>query len=751
MPSEEPKYGYCDQPYKSIVNSEEYEKRFRLLFDDLSVRAQNILKYNEIDSLYGLAPWIEGRTNSFIKYRMCGKNTSDELMAMVYKLRNFLESACQPKEESNSGTEEASLTTESTPNNSIALNEAREVKFKLLFDDLSIRAQHVLINNKINSIEALSPWIEGKTDSFLWFRNCGKRTSLELMEMVLKLRDCDDFCQISKENNSKRPEEESGQIIKKLLTINTTLPDLPVYYHIALKHIQLGYFPHFLALYLCLLSDDKKDFNIMIQCSNIYANESLKTLSEIGLTKNLTRERVRQIRLKQFHRFHDRIVKISKAEIFEDHKYNATSEYELKNIASREEVPFNSNFIVWIICLMDNQYKLIGEPSKAFFGSSSSDEILYAVPRALCEFFDFKQFIESIKAQLQEKRFYEERVELEQYVGNQCKVNTDSATFFEIVKVCRNIMERGYSEMISNSQIIFPANSRQTIPYLVEDLLRECDRPMNVDEILEQLSNRFPDLKPTASQIRCSTRNNNIVAISRTSTYALSEWNQTEKRGGTIRELVSEYLNSLKQPIATLSDICNYIAKYRDGVKESSVKANLLAEANNFFGLYLKDGKQFIGLTDGRIGDEYVRQDKRQERRTFADSIVRLESFIKENGRFPYSSGVDEEESRLFRFYSISLRNLRNDVLSVAEASEIERITSTYGHLKIKKERVSWDEWLERFVKYITENNTLPIHSSKEYAWYEENKALFKAGKLKTEQYTSFKYLEKILSKMLYN
>lgn len=748
MPSEEPKYGNCDQPYKSIVFSEKFEKQFRLLFDDLSVRAQNILKYNEIDSIYGLAPWIEGRTNSFIKYRMCGKNTSDELMAMVYKLRNFLESARQPKEESNLEMEEASLTTESTPNNSIALNEAREVKFKLLFDDLSIRAQHVLINNKINSIEALSPWIEGKTDSFLWFRNCGKRTSLELMEMILKLRDCDDFCQISKENNSKRQEEESGQIVKKLLTINTTLPDLPVYYHIALKHMQLGYFPFFLALYLCLLSDDKKDFNIMIQCSNIYANVSLKTLSEIGLTKNLTRERVRQIRLKQFHRFHDRIVKISKAEIFEDHKYNATSEYELKNIASREEVPFNSNFIVWIICLMDNQYKLIGEPRKAFFGSSLSDEILYAVPRALCEFFDFKQFIGSIEAQLQEKRFYEERVELEQYVGHQCKVNADSAAFFEVVKVCRNIMERGYSEMISNSQIVFPANSRKTIPYLVEDLLREFDRPMNVDEILGQLSNRFPDLKLTASQIRCSTRNKKIVAISRTSTYALSEWNQTEKRGGTIRELVSEYLNSLKQPIATLSEICNYIAKYRDGVKESSVKANLLAEANNRFCLYFKDNKQFIGLTNGYIDNEYVKQDKRQKRRTFSNSIERLEGFIKKNGRFPYSSSVDAEESRLFRFYNISLSYLRKGVLSIEEAAEIERIVSTYGHLKIKKERVSWDEWLERFVRHITENNSLPRRSSPEYTWYDENKDLFEAGLLTPEQTSSFAFLNKIVARM---
>ena len=91
---------------------------------------------------------------------------------------------------------------------------------------------------------------------------------------------------------------------------------------------------------------------------------------------------------------------------------------------------------------------------------------------------------------------------------------------------------------------------------------------------------------------------------------------------------------------------------------------------------------------------------------------------------------------------------MKDGKLSQEEASEIERITTTYGHLKVKKERVSWDEWLERFVKHITENNTLPRRSSPEYAWYEENKALFDAGQLTPEQTSSFAFLNKIVNKM---
>lgn len=748
MSSEEAKYKNSDQSHKSITFNEESERLFKLLFDDLSARAQNILRYNKLDSLEGLTPWIEDECNSFLRFRNCGKRTSLELMSMVYKLRKYAESIHQPRDESSSEMGEATLQSESTPNNSNTISEEREERFKLLFDDLSIRAQHVLINNKINSIEGLSPWIEGKTDSFLWFKNCGKRTSFELMEMVLKLRDFVDFYQCNKENDMKSQEKGSEQLVKKLMTINKSLPDLPVYYRVALKHTQLGYFPFFLALYLCLLSDDNKDYNMMIQCSNIYANESAKTLSAISLTKSLTRERVRQIRLKQFHGFHDRIVKISKAEIFEDYEYKASSEYELRNIASREEVPFNCNFIVWVICLMDNQYKLIGEPGKAFFSSSASTETLYAVPKVLSDYFDFKEFIESVKAQINEKRFYEERVDLEQYVGNLCKENYDATTFFEIVKECRNIMERGYPEMISNSQIIFPANSRKAIPYLVEDLLREFDRPMSVDEIQEQLSCRFPDLEPTSSQIRSAIRNKNIVAISRSSTYTLSEWNQVEKRGGTIRELVEEFLRSHTQPIASLFDICDYLSKYRKEVKEINVKNNLLAETNNKFSLFFKNGIQYIGLTNEQFDKEFIRQNKQQARRSFNESIERLEQFIKEKKRFPYSSGVNEEETRLSRFYSISMGSLKRGDLSFEEATEIERITNTYDHLRVKKERVSWDEWLERFVKYITEINSLPRRSSPEYKWYEKNKTLYKENRLSPEQTNSFSFLEKIVLRL---
>lgn len=573
------------------------------------------------------------------------------------------------------------------------------------------------------------------------YRNLGEDSSKQLFLQLQEIKKIiEDSVDISEPDSSIR-----NKHLWSSLFFEPSLTSL-----ISDKYKQLGYFPFFLAIKLSLLSDDNVGAYIFRQCSNIYAENEMKTLSDIASTTSLSRERVRQIRSNQFRNLHDKIVKLSKSGCLENYEYNPVKDYELKNIATREEVPFNSNFIVWVICQIDNRYELIGNVGSAFFAYPSVTETLFAVPKVLSHTFDFKKFIKSIETQLQEKRYYEERIELEQYVNQLCKENTDTATFYEIVKECRNILERGFPDAIVNSQIVFQQNARKAATEIIEDILRENDAPMTVDEIAAILMQDYPELEQTSAKIRANAlRNPNIVAISRTSTYTLREWAELEgKRGGTIRELAAEYLNSLSRPIAQLSDICEYIARFRTNVKESNVKANLLLEANDKYSLYFKDGLQFIGFTDWQFDDEYVKQEKRQKRLSFSERIEQLEQFIKNNGRFPYSSNVPVEEIQLSRFYRLSLTYLKDGKLSQEEASEIERITTTYGHLKTKKERVSWDEWLERFVKFITENNTLPRRSSPEYAWYEKNKASYEEGQLLQNQASAFAFLVKIIDRM---
>lgn len=509
------------------------------------------------------------------------------------------------------------------------------------------------------------------------------------------------------------------------------------------------HFPMFTAIAAMQSKLDKRDQDIAARSLNLYYNREVEDLNDIAKGVNLSKERVRQLRENSLDALLGMPRLIHRSGLVGDYEYSTQSEYDFRNIREEEEVDYSNEFLTVCIAYSNPALTIIGDVRKSLLKTADSSQRLYLVPKDLNKTFDFGKFIAAIEDMLREKRFSEYRDDLDIFVRALIKKYVSDEEFYAILKECRQIMLKGYPNNIINSQIYFPANARKSIPYLIEDILREFNRPMTAEEICNTLNERYPDLEQVPAKVGANAlRNSNIVAVSRSSTYALAEWDSTEKRGGTIRDIAEEYLNSLIKPIAPLSDICDYIAKFRSNVKESSVKSNLWAESNSRFSVYNKGNVLYIGLSGYEYGDEYKLQEKRQGRRPFKDSLERLEQFIKDNGRFPYSSGVEGEEARLNRFYSVSKANLKNGTLSPEEAAEIERINATYGTLKQKKERISWDERLERFVKYITDNESLPYPSSKEYAWYEENKAAYDAGTLDPTHVQSFAFLVKIIQRM---
>ena len=192
--------------------AQDNKRLFEILFDDLSIRAQHTLIYNDINSIEDLAPWIEGEFNSFLQFKKCGRRTSEELMVMVRRLREFAEASSQSKCEDNALIED-----EHAPAETVSFSERNEQIFEFLFDGLSRRAKNILIYHDLNCIEKLAPWIKGKYDSFLQFRNCGKQTSEELMEMVLYLRARVDLsCQPSVEGDLEDQNEGNHLLIRTI-------------------------------------------------------------------------------------------------------------------------------------------------------------------------------------------------------------------------------------------------------------------------------------------------------------------------------------------------------------------------------------------------------------------------------------------------------------------------------------------------------------------------------------------------------
>lgn len=512
---------------------------------------------------------------------------------------------------------------------------------------------------------------------------------------------------------------------------------------------RIGFFPLYKAISIKVDSFENRDKVIVYYCLNIFRFNQMIEMQDVALQLGLTRERVRQLRNQMIDRL-KQIIKDFKAKLtLNDNGYNASSLSELKSIAEREDVSFNDNFIVWVQSLINDNYRLIGNVERLFLKFPPLDGYLCLVPKSLALKFKFDLFINAVEEAISEKRYYEYRMEIEAFVDRLCKSKLDEADFFEVIRECRKILERCYPDHLINNQIIFYANSRKAIPDIIEDVLRENNLPMKAEEISDVINSRYSDMQMTPNKIRANAlRNNNVVAVSRKSTYALVDWNDTSKRGGTIREIAIEYLNSLIEPIAPLSNICEYISLFREGIKASNVKANLLAEYSNKFSLYYKDNEIYIGFTDYHYDESFKPQEKRQGRRSFEDSLNRFEKFIVENEHFPFSSGVDSEQIRLSRFYMTAKSNIRRGTITPQEQAEIERIDTMYSQFKSVKDRISWMQQLKNFTTYLTNNDSLPALDSSEYSWYKFNKELYENNMLNDTKRNAFSFLIKIVERM---
>lgn len=443
---------------------------------------------------------------------------------------------------------------------------------------------------------------------------------------------------------------------------------------------ELGYFPIFAAIqtYLNNLSKDKKA--IIHGCLNISKGQRLPDRKEIASELNLSSERVRQKRnniilneLPQyFKRFRNLVVK-------NPYRYQMTH-YE-DDINAAEGTDFNLNFVTWVLGSIFDDLTIIGDPIKSIGGYFNSNQFLHLVPTALTKFIDFNGFVKEISDTMEGKRINDERRNIKILI-NTCLMQTSCKDVLpEIETTCRSILYLHFPVEIELNDVIFPANAYKTIPIIVEEILRAHGRPMTFEEINEEFTYKHPERNATEGSIKSATTlNKNIVPIGRSGTYTLSEWKTDTYRGGTIRQFVDEYLDSLTSPISTAEDIYAYVRKFRPNSSDSSISSNLLQEQNHKYVALTKDGVRYYGYANIDYGPNYkiISGGAHPRKRTLQESMSLLEEFILRNGRYPHNSETDEEERRLYRFVGNRRSVCSRKVASLEEIDEWQKFEKKY-------------------------------------------------------------------------
>ena len=128
---------------------------------------------------------------------------------------------------------------------------------------------------------------------------------------------------------------------------------------------------------------------------------------------------------------------------------------------------------------------------------------------------------------------------------------------------------------------------------------------MTVEEIADAINKKYPELEVNGASIRSSLQREKelFIYIGRSSTYGLRRWEKEQEnlKGGTIRDIVEEYLELADVP-KHIGEIMEYVLRFRD-TNEKNVLSNIKLEENERFTFY--DGG-FIGIKGKNYAPESI-------------------------------------------------------------------------------------------------------------------------------------------------
>ncbi len=214
--------------------------------------------------------------------------------------------------------------------------------------------------------------------------------------------------------------------------------------------------------------------------------------------------------------------------------------------------------------------------------------------------FDFSSFFRDIYARKNEKIIKTYAVNFYEYMMGFSK-DESTENFEMIATVCEQILLLEFGlELTKDNKLEFPQNTKTPIKDLIFEILESSSEPLTIEQIQNALEEIGYNGNVNTDFIRSILNRNKDEFIyfgfsnNRNGTYGLSKW-QLEKdniKGGSIRELVIEYLSNELEP-KHITEILEYILFYRPDTNESSLRTNIKADEAKRFVFYKGN---FVGL-----------------------------------------------------------------------------------------------------------------------------------------------------------
>ena len=565
----------------------------------LSVRSTNLCRASGLTSLSRIIAFYE-RFEGFSMIRNCGTLSNNELIALCEN-HIAINTINNPHEILIRRINNNSIVLPVVNNRISMLSESRIVilqkHFLYLFAKLSKRSKNGLVNavqdlHSINSIER----ILSDTFDFYSIRNIGIKSSEELELLRIELHKTFEYL-------ISTPDNKLGEDYSKLI-LKSTFPDLSI----NLFEEKSEFFKEG-KLKLFKLLNHLIESSQMLNESQRHAFKFMYTVEQdynispeiIANNLNLTKERFRQIRVDVEKRTYDyfQFLENIKIEDILDYGFKF-DEYILviddnmcDLINDSEQTYFNKNFI----SLVFNYF--IGFLFKRFgYQTFYEDENLkrngfnfknnYYIYIEDFNAFKYELFINDFLNKFRKKRTKTELINLKIYALKFVKEAHDPI-LEHLLKAIKLILSKEFEiKFTKDDEIVFELNKKKQVHEYYYSIIEDYGEPMKLSDITKYANRLFPFLNSTNSTIRgiLGREKTKFIYFGRSSTYGLKVWeqNRNDIKGGTIRDLVENYLSQEDGP-RHINDILKYLSKYRK-TNSVSVLRNLKLDVSNKFTFY---------------------------------------------------------------------------------------------------------------------------------------------------------------------
>jgi hypothetical protein len=454
-------------------------------------------------------------------------------------------------------------------------------------DNLSERTKNVCTEESIDTLfRILSYYREHGT--FRKLRNCGLKTDLELVtlsEKYLKLGG------LSEEDLQMSEEDERFENLKLYCYSSFNVPsDVTAGYKEAFVNNRFPFF-RFLQTILNHELNDREKF-IFANNYGFMLSSKKQTLQSIGDQYSITRERVRQIAQNIPTKIEDAVRSLAnKFPFLHTHlEYNIDLKKDMiildeeisETINKRENLQFSPRFYGYVFGSLYNKH---------FFTFQDIDlnyKSFYLINRKYFDAFNFNAFFEDISTRRDKRIEQTYFLEFSKYLNDFS--STGNPVSDKVRGICKSIIAEEFDIRLEKGKIRFDRNTMIKLSEYILEILEAAGKPLKLKEICRELKNMTTKVPPNLESLRSSILSvEEIVAIGKTSTYALRKWDSIKT--GTIKDLVKEFLEKYDEP-KHIADITAFVNKFRR-TSDKNIMSNLKLDPTGSFVFFRKS---FIGL-----------------------------------------------------------------------------------------------------------------------------------------------------------